>query len=141
MANYNLAHWIIEQRNKKFTDKQIKDYLLNYGYSEEAINDSFNFISSQGVKEMKMGNPPPAGGIRVGEDHYDLFAILAIVSIFFFPLLALPFGVISLKHIKHDTHLKGKSLSIIGIIFGSISLLFLILWMVFFVLAFTVRVS
>ncbi|MBT4651468.1 DUF4190 domain-containing protein [Candidatus Woesearchaeota archaeon] len=134
MANSELAHWILEQKKKRFSDQQIKDYLLNYGYSGEVVDQAFNFVNSQGEKPMQMGQPPSAGGLRIGGDHYDLFAILSFLSIFFFPLLAIPLGIISLKHIKHDSHLKGKTLAILGIIFGILPLLLLILYIIFVVI-------
>ncbi len=133
MAIYELAHWIQEQKVKRYSDQQIKNYLLSYGYSEEVIDEALEFIEGQGSRNMQMGKPPPAGGIRIGEDHYDLFGVISFLALFFFPLLSLPLGIISLKHIKHDSHLKGKALAILGIIFGGLSLIFLIAWIIFFV--------
>ncbi len=133
MAIYELAHWIQEQKNKKYSNSQIKDYLLSYGYSDEVIDEAFGFIGEQNPKSMQMGQPPPVGGIRIGEEHYDLFSILSLLSLFFFPLLALPLGIISLKHIKHDSHLKGKVLAVIGVIFGSLCLLLIIAYVLFFI--------
>ena len=122
MVDYELAHWVNEQR-KKFSDEQIKSYLLKYGYTEEVINQALGFIDSHEKNEMKMGNPPFAGGMKVGTEHYDTIAIITLVSLFFFPLIALPLGILSLKHIKHNPHLKGKALAIIGLVVGGISLL------------------
>ena len=138
MANYELAHWIAKQRKKKFTDKQIKDYLTQYGYSEDVISRELNFIDNQGPKNISMGTPPPAGGMRIGEDHFDTYAIISFVCLFFFPLLSFPLGIISLKHLKHDSHLKGKPLAIIAVIFGCLSLLILLSYIVFIIYAVSV---
>ena len=118
MGNQELAHWIVDQRSKKFTDAQIKKNLLGHGYSEEIIQQAFSFIDTQGKKPMQMGQPPSTGGVRIGADHYDLFSVISVISLFFFPLLAIPFAIISLNHLKHDSHLKGKNLAMVGLIVG-----------------------
>ena len=134
MANPELAHWVLEQKKKRFTKEKRKKYLLNYGYSEEVVNKALRFVETQGSKPMQqMGQPPSAGGVRIGADHYDLFAVLAFLSIFFFPLLGIPLGIISLKHMKHDSHLKGKALAVLGIIFGILPLVFILLYIIFMV--------
>lgn len=138
MPNQELAHWIADQRSKKFTDAQIKKNLIGHGYSEEIIQQAFSFIDSQGKKPMQMGQPPSAGGVRIGGDHYDLFSVISVISLFFFPLLAIPFALISLNHLKHDSHLKGKNLAMIGLIvgifIGVLPLFFLLMYIFLFVI-------
>lgn len=134
MADYELAHWVNERRMEKYTDEEIKQYLLKYGYSEEVVDQALSFIDSHKKDEMKMGNPPFAGGIKIGTEHYDTYAVVSLVLLFFFPLMALPLGIISLYHLKHNPHLKGKVFAIIGVIGGIIPLLLIILYIILIVM-------
>ncbi|MEA2037556.1 MAG: hypothetical protein U9O94_08660 [Nanoarchaeota archaeon] len=133
MADYELAHWINERRLQSYTDKQIKDYLLKYGYTSEIVESALGFIDSHNKKELKMGNPPFAGGTKIGTEHYDTMAVIALISLFFFPLIALPLGILSLKHIKHNPHLQGKAFAVIGIIVSSLILLGILAYIAFVV--------
>jgi len=135
MVNFELAHWINEKRDQKFSDDQIKSNLSKHGYSQEIIDQAFDSISSHTKEEIKMGKPPISGGMQIGTGHYDTLAIIALVSLFFFPLIALPLGVLSLIHIKHNSNLKGKAFAIVGIIIGAIPLLFFLLYIFIFFMA------
>ena len=126
MVDYQLAHWINDQKQKKFTDPQIKSYLLKYGYTGEVVNDATNFLQGHQKNQLKMGEPPFAGGMKLGTEHYDTMAIITLVALFFFPLISLPLGILSLIHIKHNPHLKGKALAIIGVVIGGIIFLILL---------------
>lgn len=127
MVDYELAQWINEKRIERYTDAQIKSYLLKYGYKEETINLALEFANSLNKKETKMGIPPSVTGVRIGTEHYDTMAIIAFISCFIFPLAALPLGILSLKHIKHNPSLKGKPFAIVGIVVGLIPIILIFL--------------
>jgi hypothetical protein len=136
MVDQNLVQWVLEKRKEKFSDENIKSYLIKYGRSEESISEVFKFVNSHSEEELKMGQPPPSEGAVIGTSHYDYFAIGAFLSVFFFPLLGLPLGIISLQHIKHNNQLKGKALAIIGLCFGALSLLIIVFYLALIVISF-----
>jgi len=133
MANEDLAHWIVQKRNEKFSDEQIRSYLLKYNYGHEAVDQAFEFIKSHDKKEMNMGLPPSPGGVNISGKYYDLMAILSLLSIFIFPIVSIPLSIISLKHLKKNPHLKGKWMAVTGLICG---LFWIIILILLFVLGF-----
>jgi len=116
MVDYDLAHWIQEQRNKKFSEEQITSYLLNHGRNQNEVTEAIRFLATQNKQDLAMGPPPTKGGVKIGNATYDLYSILSIIGLFVFPLAAIPLSIISLVHIKHNPQLKGKGLALTALL-------------------------
>lgn len=56
----------------------------------------------------------------------SIWAILAIIFAFVFPILGIVFGIVALSEIKKNPSLKGRGLAIAGIIIGSLYVFILI---------------
>jgi len=134
MGSTELVNWI-KQNKSKYTAPQLRNYLVKYGYAKQDIDEALDFLKGHSKVELKMPPPPPPDGLRIGNDYWEKLAIGAVIAIFFFPMAAIPLGILSLRHLKHNPNLRGKGLAIAGIIVGICQFLLslLIMFVVFII--------
>jgi hypothetical protein len=111
MVNQKILDYIKKVRDAGYTDAQIRQSLINAGWSPQEIDQAL----ASTLKRMPKAPPPKRNLKGPGERKTNSLAIIAFILAFIFSPAGLILGIIALTQINHK-HEKGKGLAIAAII-------------------------